>query len=102
MKFKFYHPAFVDTPDIPDFEFKNLEDLLNYRKSIFPNNENVKGFYQCSLTKQSYEERYCLMKEYNKGKEWWVIGFIEGEEEEIKSLNLPNWSYRTGKKKNKI
>ncbi len=68
--------------DLDQAEFESIEELLNipfvatFAKVITP------AFHRFSVSSNS-----CLMAEYNKGAEWWVVGIIEFPEK----VNLPRW-----------
>ncbi len=94
MKFKQHIPSFVEVgPEGPfEIEFITKEELLSNKwiKSWAKD----KGFYQYSFSPKDKLSNGCagyLMAEHNKGKDWWVLGYLSGMEKEIQSLNLPIW-----------
>lgn len=51
-------------------------------------------FYKFSFTKYlSGNDVFILMAEFEEGKRWWVVGFIQ--DCKMEDINLPEW--RTGK-----
>ena len=89
-----YRPAYFSGFENLVQSFSCLKDLLNiawvdsFRK--LPNGQNKPNFHRFSISKYSdhpgYE--YTLMAEYDDGKTWWVIGYLD-ENEIIKEL--PIW-----------
>lgn len=67
-------------------EFNNVKELMGIdfvkRWSLNP------LFHQYSISDDP--DDVSLMAELNGGKEWWVIGSLQGDN--IKNMHLPKWS----------
>lgn len=87
MKFTQHIPAFMEDFPRIEFEFNNLEELLNneFIKEI----KSRRGFYRLSLSKESFIDYgySLLMEELNDGYDWWVMGYIKDGILD----GLPNW-----------
>lgn len=68
-----YFPGFVDRPTPREDEFETLDQLLNI--DWVKTWADRKDFYRFSLDCSPGEN--ILMAEYNGGKVWWVVGFID-------------------------
>ena len=89
-KIKQHRPSYVTGFENEVKEFSSLEELLNieFVKSFTfqPNGELNLDFHQFSISKEL--GTYLLMAEYNKGSNWWVVGYIDDNEITKK---LPIW-----------
>lgn len=92
---KQYRPAFFTGFENEVKEFNSLEELLavdNFKKlpaNISSNKELDPRFHQFSISTLSGEFPHILMAEYEGGKVWWVVGYIN-ENEIVKQL--PSWA----------
>jgi hypothetical protein len=77
-KIKQYRPAFFEGFKNEVCEFDSIQDLIEI--PFVKNFMELPGFHQFSMSGNK------LMASYHKGKEWWVVGFIEN-----KNINLPIW-----------
>lgn len=95
MKFRQHIPSFIEIGPEGLFEIEfNIKDELLNNKWIKSWSKD-KGFYQYAFSpKTEKDKRYAgyLMVEHNKGKDWWVLGYLSGTDTEIKELGLPIWS----------
>ena|ERR1700741_193218 len=77
--------------DNKPIEFNSIEELLNIefvRQQTYSNQVSLGSFHKYSKSTPN-EKETLLMAEFNDGKDWCVLGYIEGGNEMIKSL--PNW-----------
>lgn len=72
--------------DPESITFSSLDDLLEI--DFVKSHTRQAGFYRYSLNRSSGTVRNPLLAEYQNGKKWFVIGFIEGD---ISLLDLPDW-----------
>jgi hypothetical protein len=85
-----YHPAFVESSEIWQGEIKSLPELVKIkfieRWICEPN------FYRLSLSRNPHgtPNYHLLMAEFDRGKVWWVVAKLEGEDLAPFS-GLPNW-----------
>ena len=87
MKIKQHRPKFVDLDTQPQtIEFQNTEELLNI--PFVKNFSTEQDFYKYSIS-VNHPGHSLLIAEYNKGQNWWVVGYLSIEENS--SLNLPIW-----------
>jgi len=85
-KIKQYRPNLVTTTEENKIvSFETTEELLNI--DFVKNFSNRDNFYRFSLSIDNYFNQHSLMAEYDEGREWWVVGFIDNPLE----VNLPKW-----------
>lgn len=83
-----HFPHYIKAKKSSSVVFHTLEDLLNidhvskFKISKF----QEKPFFRFSLSKET-DKKYILMAEYDNGKSWWVVGFINQNIED-----LPTWN----------
>jgi len=85
-KIKQYRPNLVTTTeDNQMVEFETTQELLNI--DFVKKFSNRNNFYRYSLDIDNYFNQYSLMAEYNDGRDWWVVGFIDNPQD----IDLPKW-----------
>jgi hypothetical protein len=79
----------VEDDDYACLDFNTQEELLNFEYvSKWKKDSYDDIFYRYSLSMPKHKaDNIMLMVEYNKGKKWWVIGFLRTTED----LDLPTW-----------
>jgi hypothetical protein len=89
-KIKQHRPAYVSGYEDAVVSFTTTEELLNidFVKN-FAKDIGGDTFYRFSISPaDSPGVRQTLMAEYNNGKKWWVVGFLDTNE----GITLPQWS----------
>jgi len=82
--FRQHIPNFFD--QIPkQFDFSTQEELLN--NPLIKEYSSFDEFYQFSISKHEYGNKYCLMAETHQGQKWWVAGYLNN----LNDINLPEW-----------
>lgn len=71
MKFKQHVPGFAQGTEAKSFEFKDTADLIQQLKNRFTWHTSP-SFYQFSINDK------CIMVELENGKQWWVVGYVDG------------------------
>lgn len=86
-------PNFVSGFNPAIEEFKTLDELLNldFVKRFSDGDPN---FYRFSV--KDYVTRVHLMAEYDEGRTWWVVGYINGIAKD--DIGLPQWIPNKGDK----
>ena len=85
-----HRPSYFSGFEIQTFDFNSIEELLEIHFVKNFNAEFNSKFFQYSYSEYSDEptKKFVLLAEYNEGKEWWVIGYVD-DNEIIKTL--PKW-----------
>jgi hypothetical protein len=94
-KIKQYKPAFFSGFDKETKEFNSLEELFaiqwvdSFANSSFKNMPPL--FYRFSVSQRP--DQIVLMAEFDEGNSWWVVGYIELNNENDQSIinKLPKW-----------
>ena len=80
MHFRQHVPGSCDGVEPYSFYFETTEDLLEHPRVAEYQQDNYTGhgaFHRYSRSRHGDET--LLMAEYDGGKHWWVVGYIDGE-----------------------
>jgi hypothetical protein len=91
MHFKQHVPNFVEGVNPVEFDFATQEELLEHPQVKAWSQDDYTGrgpFFRYSLCFYGQQE-FLLMVEYSDGKDWRVIGYIDGATPG--PLTLPRW-----------
>ena len=80
MEIKQHRPNYFSGFDTEIVKFDTVDELkeIGFVKNF---SDNLDGkFHQYSLSEYYTEDTHLLMAEYNKGKTWWVVGYIKGKD----------------------
>ncbi len=83
-----YRPAFISGMENATVEFETVEQLLAI-PFVAGFTEPVEWpFHRFSISPRQNGGRDVLMAEYDEGRHWWVVGFIE----QPGQVDLPQWA----------
>jgi hypothetical protein len=84
MRFHFHVPYFANSEEPTPVVFKNKKDLFSISTILYASRE--KRFSRFTVVLGS---KVILIAEFENGKDWQVLGNIEGFKEEILNLGIP-------------
>lgn len=85
-------PTFCSEHKKEILKFKDVDELFNIDfVDRFSNNVSEHVFYGFSISRN--EKPHLLMAEYDEGKKWFVVGYLNGEEDILR--DLPDWEIRS-------
>jgi hypothetical protein len=93
-KFTFYHPAFMDMDDPPEFYFNNKEELLNNNEIKRVSNIEDHARWEQITEPGKQSTLMSIWKEKN-GESFLVKGFITPS---LKEQMFPEWKYENYRK----
>ena len=81
-----YYPSFCDGFRVSTRKFNTTKELLRVPfVKKFSEDEDFSGY---ALEREEHDTETTLMATYKKGKQWYVVGFINGK---ASTVNLPKW-----------
>lgn len=81
-----HKPVYAPHIEVETIEFFSTEQLLEI--DFVKGHSKQRGFYRYSIKRDLKSARIPLLAEYDDGRKWIVIGFLQGD---VFKIDLPDW-----------